>query len=141
MLDGHLKIVPQSNIGEFLLRSRRTLNHQRMTIRIGSNVLDCRYGNAVSQKVLVLGIEDHAHRTLDDLGGIFWGLSHLGSILSIEGASSNSGAVQTSNQRGGSIKQAEFFNRIDWIRPHVSSTGFVYRSHLTADACLPAKIS
>ena len=47
-----------------------------------------------SRVIPVLGIEDHAHCTLDHLGGVFRGLSHDGSILSIEGASSNPGAVQ-----------------------------------------------
>ncbi|MBU6260505.1 MAG: hypothetical protein KGO01_18990, partial [Burkholderiales bacterium] len=32
-------------------------------------------------RVLVLGIEDHAHRAIDHLGGKLRGLPHLGSIL------------------------------------------------------------
>jgi hypothetical protein len=45
------------------------------------------------RRVLVLGLEHHAHRPLDDLGGKLRGLPHDGSIFSNEGTSSNPGAV------------------------------------------------
>ena len=43
--------------------------------------------------VLVLGLEHHAHRAFDDLGGELRGLPHHGSIFSREGASAKAGAV------------------------------------------------